>query len=1550
MTFREGVELTMDTDEFIVGTQQLEDALKTVGLAIERFTRVTQKLNEAGELVSGSFSGITRTGKGLDATFARLVDEEGKLTDQTYLASLAVKELGDAQKNAALKAKMLMQTQMSMYKFLAKQKKATEALAEAERKRRDLRTGKAQDKINTLVDKEDRRKEKDEVGRARKDIKKVTEEVMRELKEQEQHKRRLLKIEERVLGILRQEADEEEKKTKSARTQAQKDYLRYVKEDEQRQMNLLRLEERVLAILRQEADEEERRTLAARARSQRDVEKFIKEDQQQQRGLAGGQFATTARAQSVTGDPEKIAQAEKHLSNVVALIEKGKVSAADADGFLQQLLNDHTRIFANLDPAQRKAVEGLRSYVNTLRGVEEPTKSILLSWRSIIRIFEVQVLHVVLGKFISNMFAGTEAAAELSKRIAELQTITQDSTKATDVWSRELRELSDAFGVNELDLVEGAYEAISNQISEASNVTRFLTTAVKFSRAAVSSTADAVDLLSAAINAFGTTSVQSERFAAVLFKTIDLGRVRASEMAETLGHSTALASQLGLSMEELSASLVALTIQGVEFNTSQTLINNIMNQMLKPSEAMMDLFREWGVTSGQAAIQTFGFFGVLQRLQKEIEAGGASRLGELAQDMRAIRGLGGIIGNIDAFENALVKLGGAIDGMSDDEIIANIDKLGMEFDNAAKIVENSAGVRFGKIKTQLENVFTNDLGTAFVKSFIDFDKSIGGLASNVQTLAKLVVNTLDVLAKLAALATVFGFLGKVSTFVLTLNGYLGDGIDVITVLISVLAGSAGLYSTILLLQSAYKGLALVVGQYTAASVAAGVADQGRLAKIWALVAANRALSASIFLGAVLGAATAIYNNYVNDVKESHDKLIKDIQTADDKRIAQMEKNAQREIKIFETLQKKKTQLLAANLREMTKETQQMSAGAGMRQDFAFEGPGAEFFKPEQLDLKGLKDEFKENIESSIKSMTSSMEKLQSFDMEKMFDVDTSSLADVDDLFGKVTTKAGELLTAADLAGTDSRGDMDSAISQVDQAIDLLDELSGMKLEVFEKAKNDLEESLKSIRDLTRQADQDVFKFGLEGMAEGDQEAAIKSRIEQLRSQALTGDTESARAKFEEIDSLSRDLIDKQRDRMKKLKDLGVTGGDGLDISLLKRNNQDRINLEKNVADEAQATLAKKEELEATIQERIVDTIKQKISWEEEYQMRTQMTFANEAKILDLKEKQQAAVEKALELNNQIIEQQKQLIEQRVQLETSKSDENKNLINELGSLDSVRALDITGEGLGSDQAVFLETQLNALKAEKETIAKVLADNAATDADRKAALEQFAFSLAQFQSAAGATKGVESADVLGSRISETDTVGTVVDRLSASLEKLSQVQSDIASNETEKSNLDIQVQKRDEILEQLGLQKNLTEILGNTQKSVAETTVKALQDQLIAIKKANIELNRISSGETGIGGIGGGIAAGFATGGKFGRDNKLVRMHDGEFIMNSRSSSKFRTQLVAMNAGFAPSFANGGSVTNYNFGDMNFNIEKGDSPEQSIRSFGRAFKREIKRGNL
>ena len=348
-------------------------------------------------------------------------------------------------------------------------------------------------------------------------------------------------------------------------------------------------------------------------------------------------------------------------------------------------------------------------------------RSVLISWESVARIFAIQSIHRFVS-LLSNAFSeGITDARDYQTSLAEIRTIGGDLNLTFGELDDEVRAISDTFG-QPLDVVaEGVYQTLSNQVGDASDALGFVVSASKFATAAVTDTGSSVNLLSSALNSFNLDVSDTDDVAAKLFKTIELGRVRADELANTFGRVGVLSNQLGISLDETLASIANLTVQGLRFNEAFTLITNTQLKLIRPTDALKKVFNELGVSSAEAGIQAFGFQGFLEKIA-ETSGGTATEMGELFNRVRAIRGVLGLTGEAgENFRDVLEEIQTATGATTLNDAFAEV------FQTDAQ--------RFQREINALKNTFVADFGQTAIAVIVRLGGFFGGLADAVSAIA-----------------------------------------------------------------------------------------------------------------------------------------------------------------------------------------------------------------------------------------------------------------------------------------------------------------------------------------------------------------------------------------------------------------------------------------------------------------------------------------------------------------------------------------------------------------------------------------------------------------------------------------------------------------------------------------------------------------------------------------------------------------------------------------------------------------------------------------------
>ena len=381
--------------------------------------------------------------------------------------------------------------------------------------------------------------------------------------------------------------------------------------------------------------------------------------------------------------------------------------------------------------------------------------SMVVSWQSVRRVVTGVVIARALGKVSQAITKAATDAATLQLRIEELRSIQGQATVSSNAWADALLRVSNNTGIDSIQVAEAAYQALSNQVVTAATAAEFLEgSVISLARVTASDLNTAVSGVSAILNSYSLDISHAETVSAALFATVEQGRLRLSDIADTIGNVTIVSNQLGISFQEVLGSIATLTRQGTSAANAQTFLRNAMLALIKPSKEMRKALNSLGFASGDAATKQLGLIRTLELLSN-IAGEGNSELEQMAKFFGRIRGLIGATGLVADLD----KTAGIIDRVSNSL---------QDFRDRSADVEKSTFVILQKEAVQIANAFQewfisarnvaaalNDL------PFVDISQAVKALSAvvGVVLIAALLKATLAAKALVVQMALLGGPVG-----------------------------------------------------------------------------------------------------------------------------------------------------------------------------------------------------------------------------------------------------------------------------------------------------------------------------------------------------------------------------------------------------------------------------------------------------------------------------------------------------------------------------------------------------------------------------------------------------------------------------------------------------------------------------------------------------------------------------------------------------------------------------------------------------------------------
>ena len=300
----------------------------------------------------------------------------------------------------------------------------------------------------------------------------------------------------------------------------------------------------------------------------------------------------------------------------------------------------------------------------------------------------------ITAPIVGGFTASAKAALTYGDAIAKMSTIADESQVPVEQLKKQILQLSNETGKGSTELAEAAYQALSASV-ETKDVMSFLGDATGLAKAGFLETADAVDVLTTIINAYGYSASDANSIANQLIQTQNDGKTTVNELAQAMGQVIPTASALNIPLEQLNAAYVLLTKQGINTANSTTYLNGMFTELADGGSTVSEILQnKTGKTFGQLMKDGHTLGDVMQILNDSVDG-----------DSEAFLNLWG---NTRAGKGALALLNGGVEEFNAEALqMANstgnieeaLDKLSTPGAKARKALNSlvNAGIQIGDV-------------------------------------------------------------------------------------------------------------------------------------------------------------------------------------------------------------------------------------------------------------------------------------------------------------------------------------------------------------------------------------------------------------------------------------------------------------------------------------------------------------------------------------------------------------------------------------------------------------------------------------------------------------------------------------------------------------------------------------------------------------------------------------------------------------------------------------------------------------------------------------
>ena len=250
--------------------------------------------------------------------------------------------------------------------------------------------------------------------------------------------------------------------------------------------------------------------------------------------------------------------------------------------------------------------------------------------------------------------------------VTKIVSLTDISKEAYSTLEGDIKRIAEVTGTSLKDVAEGFYFIASSGFEGAAAID-ILEKSTKAAAAGLGTASDISQLLTSVLTAYGSENIDAAKATDVLIRAVKDGKAEASDLATNLGRVLPVASQMGVSFDEVSSAVSGLTLIGMDVPEAVTAIRGVLSEMLNMSEQGKQALLEMGTSYDELynILKTQGFLPFLQQIDTLVAQFGEQSIAKVFNNVRSLTGVLGLVGEnserVEAIFKDIAAAGGDLD-------------------------------------------------------------------------------------------------------------------------------------------------------------------------------------------------------------------------------------------------------------------------------------------------------------------------------------------------------------------------------------------------------------------------------------------------------------------------------------------------------------------------------------------------------------------------------------------------------------------------------------------------------------------------------------------------------------------------------------------------------------------------------------------------------------------------------------------------------------------------------------------------------------------------
>jgi len=220
--------------------------------------------------------------------------------------------------------------------------------------------------------------------------------------------------------------------------------------------------------------------------------------------------------------------------------------------------------------------------------------------------------------------AAIKMGVQFDDAMAKVSTIADTASVPLDKLRDDILEASNVTGVAAEQIADDVYNAISAGQSTGDAV-NFVIQANKLAQAGFADQAQALDVMTTILNAYGLEASEASRVMDILINTQNLGKTTVGELSQVMGKIIPTANASNISLEQLGAAYALMTSNGIAAAETTTYTNGLLNELSKSGSKSSNMLKnKTGKSFQQLSADGESLADVLLILDEEAKKSGVS--------------------------------------------------------------------------------------------------------------------------------------------------------------------------------------------------------------------------------------------------------------------------------------------------------------------------------------------------------------------------------------------------------------------------------------------------------------------------------------------------------------------------------------------------------------------------------------------------------------------------------------------------------------------------------------------------------------------------------------------------------------------------------------------------------------------------------------------------------------------------------------------------------------------------------------------------------------